>query len=187
MKSDKVERIIKAFDRIWKDTTPITGAESLDDGPKSHLAKAQVHGSVYTDMGVILAAAMLGRVDALRLVEGGTPHELLAAMDTRDKFRAVLSEFSEEELDTAIARLPVLRKVVPTLRANLLSAVRSLPHDPGGRPRKIKEEEKRPIRMLHPGSDRAPEAGSDSPERMSLARASPFPVTRHGLLGLCRN
>jgi hypothetical protein len=126
------KKITDAVYRVWADFAPILRREGLTHTEGIQLLRQSalpISFILQTDIGKALFPEGSPTPEAL--------DERLAAVDTEEKFEAVLIQAPEPTLEGLQKTLTFINSLVPGVRKLLTESVKQLPHDRGGRPREI--------------------------------------------------
>ena len=130
------KRITKAVYRAWADLAAILGREGLTHTEGMQLVR-QVFGHGGSSISFILQTTAANAIFPEGLVTAEKFHKLLPSIDTEEKFEAFLSEAPEPPREQLQSMLMMMNTALPRLRELLTENVKQLPHDRGGRPKKI--------------------------------------------------
>ena len=144
------EKIVKHVYRAWSDLAKPLGRESLTHSEGIQLFRT-FFGPGGVPVGTIFATNMATVIpmQAQQALSGLNPaqfDELLARLDTEEKFEAWLLSLPEPSPETREWILQVIDAVVPGLRELLTAKGKQFHYDRGGHPKKFTAEEERQIR-----------------------------------------
>lgn len=145
-------RITAAVYKVWADLAPLLGRESL-----THSEGIRLFGQSGLPVSLILQSAVWKAVSPEVVVTPKFVQQQLTSIGTEEKFEAFLLQLPEPTYETLQKVLTFIKAIVPGVRERLTENAKQLPHDPGGRPKKITSTEERQkvreevIKLREPG------------------------------------